>query len=111
MPLPASVTADTLVHTVNDTPTLTGTVGTSTVGAALPAVHVKRPDGTVVNRNGTWADTSAGDWTVTLQAGDLDQEGFHFLEVQVTFAGGAIQTFVLDDQGRETYFYVRNEYA
>jgi hypothetical protein len=107
MPLPT----DTLVHTVNDTPTLTGSVGTSTVGAAVPAVHVKRPDGTVVNRNGTWTDTATGAWSCTLQAGDLTQAGYHLLEVQVTFAGGGIQTFVLDSKGRETYFYVRNEYA
>lgn len=101
----------TLVHTVNDTPTLTGSVGTSVVGAALPAVHVKRPDGTVVNRNGTWADAATGAWSVTLEAGDVDQVGFHYLEVQVTFAGGAVQTFALDSRDREICFLVRAEYA
>jgi hypothetical protein len=99
-----------LVHTVHDTATLTGSVGTNIAGATLE-VHVKRPDGTVVNRSAAAVDAAAGTWTSTLQAGDLDQTGYHYLEVQVTFSGGAVQSFALDAQGRETYFFVRNEYA
>jgi hypothetical protein len=101
-----------LVLTINDTPTVTGSVGTSTVGASQPAVHVKRPDGTVVSRTGTWTDIATGAWSLTFQTGDLNQVGDYLIEVLVTFAGGAIQTFALDpNTSREQSYYVRNEYA
>lgn len=99
-----------LVHTVNDTPTLTGSVGTSTAGATAQA-HVKRPDGTVISRNVSWTDTATGAWSVTCQAGDLDQTGFYFIEVEVTFSGGAVQTFALDSRDQEVKFLVRPQYA
>lgn len=99
-----------LVHTVNDTPTLTGSVGTSIVGATLE-VHVKRPDSTIVTRAASAVDSAAGTWTSTLQAGDLDQVGYHYLEVEVTFSSGAVQTFALDNQGQDVRFRVRDEYA
>lgn len=98
------------VHTVGDTPVLTGSVGTSTVGAE-GEIHIQRPDETVIEHPVDWTDTATGAWSADLVDGDLNQEGTHYLEVEVVFAGGARQTFAVDDDGREVTFYVRNAYA
>lgn len=102
--------ADLLVHTVGDIPILTGSVGTSVIGATGNEAHIRRPDATVLTRSVTWTDTATGAWSVTCQSGDLNQAGDYFLEVQVGFAAGP-QTFALDSRGREVMFRVRNQYA
>lgn len=84
--------------TVGDTsPNLSGTLTSGSVpanitGAAL-AVHVKRPDGTVLNLTGTIVDPLAGSWSVAWGASDLSVKGSHDVEVQVTYSNGKIQTF------------------
>jgi hypothetical protein len=49
--------------------------------------YLSKPDGTVVTRDGTVVgDGSAGQFTVTLADGDLDQDGDHMLEPDVIFS-------------------------
>lgn len=97
--------------TVGDTaPTLTGTVNADLTGAAA-VVHIKRPDATIVSRSTTGTLGSSGNWTLPLTAGDLNIRGTYYVEVQVTFAGGAIQTFAKGADGRQTTFYVRDQIA
>ena len=67
-------------------------VAVNLTGATL-AVHVKRPDLTVVNLTGAIVDAAAGTWTAPWGAGDLSVRGKHDVEVQVTFSGGKVQTF------------------
>lgn len=102
-----------LTLTVGDTgtgATVTGTCNAVITGAAL-VVHAKRPDGTTFSRNASIVDGPSGTWSAALQAGDLTVAGDYFLEVQVTYSGGAIQTFALDSAGRPVSFKVRAEYA
>lgn len=101
-----------LTLTVNDTgPTLTGTVSASLVGATARVLNVKRPDGTTFTSNAAAVDAANGTWSANLAAGDLDQAGRYYTELQVTFSDSSIQTFALDANGRETYFMVRDQIA
>lgn len=97
-------------------PSLAGTVTSAGVGvnlstAASVAVHVKRPDGTIINRAPVLANqtTTPGGWTLTWQAGDLTVTGLYAVEVEVTWAGGRPQTFPpgVDNQ----YFRVNPQIA
>lgn len=100
-----------LLLTVNDTaPVLTGTVNAVITGATL-AIHVKKPDGTLINRAGTIVSGVAGTWSLALQAGDLNQSGVYLVEVQVTYSGGSIQTFAHNTRSAPESFTVRNELA
>lgn len=102
-----------LTLTVGDTgtgATVTGTCNAVITGATL-AAHVKRPDGTVFSRNATIVSGPAGTWSCALQTGDLTVTGDYYVELQVTYSGGAIQTFALDSAGRDVKFRVRDEYA
>lgn len=99
-----------LIFTTNDTaPTLTMTCSSGGVGVSLGnaavAVHVLRPDGSVVSRAGVVADADAGVVELLWQAGDLSVAGAYEVEVQVTYADGRVQTF-----GRPA-FVVRREIA
>lgn len=98
----------TLVLTIGDTLPLTGSIGTNAVGAT-GELHIKRPDGTVDSLPVSWTDADTGAWSADLVVGT--QEGYHYLEVEVTFSSGDVQTFALDARNRETYFLVRDEYA
>ena len=87
-----------MAHHVGDTsPDLTGQclsngTGKSITGATLE-VHVRRPDGTVITRAGVPVTPATGEWSMPLQVGDLTVAGTHRVEVQVTYAGGKVQTF------------------
>lgn len=107
---------DSLELTVGDTsPTLAGAVNADLTGATA-VVHIKRPDRTVISRNATIAPGSSGAWLLAFIVGDLTVRGIYYVELQVTFAGGAIQTFskVPTGQpgaGQPTTFYVRDQIA
>lgn len=91
--------------TTGDTaPALTGIVNADLTGATAVA-HLRKPDATVVTKAATITDALTGAWAVAWSAGDLDQGGSWKMELQVTFAGGAIQTF--GPQG----FYVQPQIA
>lgn len=98
--------------TVGDTaPTLTGTVNADLTGATI-AIHILRAaDDSVINRTGTIVTPATGAWSLPLVTGDLSVPGVYYLEVQATFAGGAIQTFREDANGRRTQFKVANQIA
>jgi hypothetical protein len=97
--------------TVGDTaPTLTGTVSADLTGSSIE-VHIRKPDGTAVTRAGTIVSPSGGTWSLALVAGDLSLPGLHRIEVQVTFSGGAIQTFADDTSGAGVTFLVRDQIA
>jgi hypothetical protein len=98
-------------YTVGDTsPALTGTVSASLVGATVE-VHISRPDATVITHAGTVVNAALGSWSMALVAGDLNQSGTYRVEVQVTFAGGAVQTFYYDTEGNYGHFTVRDQIA
>jgi hypothetical protein len=98
--------------TVNDTaPTLTMTLNADLTGATV-AVHIKKPNGTILNKTGTIVTPAAG--TVSMAAwvnGDLDAAGVYTVEAQVTFAGGKIQTFRRTTAGARVQFEVAAEIA
>lgn len=99
------------VLTVNDTaPALTGTVNAVITGATL-AIHIQRPSGAQLNKVGTIVSGPDGTWSCAWTAGDLSVAGAYLVEVQVTYAGGTIQTFALDSAGRPASFTVRDELA
>ena len=84
-------------YTGDTSPDLTGTctsngVAANITGATL-ALHLKKPDGTIVNKTGTIVSGTAGTWSYSWLAGDLDQSGSWSVEVQVTYSNGKIQTF------------------
>ncbi len=99
-----------LVPAVGDTPTLTGSIGTSAAGADGEA-QIRRPDTTVILHPVTWTDEPTGSWCVPLVDGDLDQAGDYYLRIKVTFAGGAVQTFAVDSKGASVMFHVLNAYT
>lgn len=80
----------------DNSPDLTGTVPANLTGATAE-VHLRRPDGTVLTAPVTPAayDPVAGttSWSYTWATGDLSQRGRWVAELQVTFAGGRVQTF------------------
>lgn len=82
------------VFTVGDTgPSLEGDVNASLVGASVQ-LHIRKPSGEVLSPAATiTGDGSAGTWTYEWTAGDLDEAGTWAVEAQVTFGGGAVQTF------------------
>lgn len=106
----------TLEHTTltvgDTTPGLTGSVAANITGATLEA-HVKRPDGTVLTRPLVIVDGPTGGWSLPAWTdGDLNEEGWYELEVEVTFAGGEKQTFWADPEDRTpVVFYARAQLA
>lgn len=101
-----------LTLTVGDTaPALTGTTGVSLVGATAE-VHIRRPDRTVIDRPAVITDGTAGDWSMDWQVGDLNNTGTYYVELEVTFAAGEVQTFALDPVTRENArFRARSQIA
>lgn len=98
--------------TVADTaPTLTGTVSASLVGATV-VVHIKRPRPlTVLSKTATVTDAAAGAWSVAFATGDLAQAGLHYVEVEVTFSNGKVETFALTGAEKANTFKVRDQIA
>ncbi|MGN6245093.1 MAG: BppU family phage baseplate upper protein [Motilibacteraceae bacterium] len=91
--------------TTGDTaPALTGTVNADLTGASA-AVHVRKPDATVIDAPATITDPATGAWSYAWQVGDLDVTGAWAVELQVTYSGGEVQTF-----GPQT-FYVQPQIA
>lgn len=99
-------------YTTGDTKPLTGRcttkdgqyaaeVGVDLAGATL-AVHVKQPDAVILTLVGTAG--ADGAWTADWPA-PIVQAGWHDVEVQVTFAGGTVQTF------GPSRFHVREQLA
>lgn len=88
-------------HVGDNAPDLTGRLTTrlgsvvtpkDITGAALEA-HIRRPDDTVVSRAATSATPLTGDWSLALQTTDFTVPGLYEVEIQVTYAGGKVQTF------------------
>lgn len=99
------------MFTTNDTaPTLTGTCKSGSspadlTGATL-AVHIARPDKTVLTKTATAVSAVDGTWAAAAWAtGDLTSKGVYKVEVEVTYASSLVQTFAGAD------FYVRPEIA
>jgi hypothetical protein len=86
-----------MLHTIGDTPILTGNLAADIDGAAL-VVNVRRPDGTVfASDSAEVVDGNAGAWSAEFDAADLDMmEGWHDLEVRVTYSDTTVQTFAVD---------------
>lgn len=81
------------VFTVGDTsPTLEGDVNASLVGASVQ-VHIRKPSGEQLSGAATVTDEVNGVWEYVWPADALDEPGTWLCEAQVTFVGGAIQTF------------------
>jgi hypothetical protein len=78
---------------------LTGTVTSNGVGANITgstlALHLKKPSGAIVTKTGTVVDGAAGTWSYSWQPGDIDEAGTWWVEAQVTYSNGKIQTFGL----------------
>ena len=74
---------------------LDGTVGVNLTTATSVAVHIRRPDGTLIQRAPVLTNqtTTPGGWTLALVAGDLNLPGQHDAELQVTWPGARPQTF------------------
>ena len=97
--------------TVGDTaPTITGTASANLTGATLE-LHIKRPDKTVVTKAAAIVDGAAGTWSATLGAGDLNQAGTYYTELQVTFSNGKVQSFKRGSDNALASFWVDPEYA
>lgn len=104
-------TTRTLFVTGDTAPTLSGVVTSGTtpaslVGAAV-VLQLRKPDRTVVTPApaATVTDAAAGAWSYTWATGELIA-GTWEVEVQVTYAGGAVQTFPTEAPAR---FVVRSE--
>lgn len=83
----------TSTFTQGDTaPPLTGTVNADLTSTAVE-VHLRKPGGVILTRTVTVTNATGGAWSYTWVTGDLDTPGVWDAEVQVTFTGGAIQTF------------------
>lgn len=78
-------------------PDLTGTCTSNGVPANITgstlALHLKKPSGTVVTKTGIVDSGAAGTWHYSWVTNDLDQAGTWWVELQVTYSGGKIQTF------------------
>jgi hypothetical protein len=99
------------MRTVGDTfPPLTGTFGADGTGATAVA-NVARPDNTIFSHAVTLSapSPSSTSWSMPFSAGDLSQAGDYRVELQVTFGGGAIQTFYFDADGSYNHFTVRDQ--
>lgn len=97
--------------TVGDnSPDLAGTLTSDgapvNITNASLAVHVRKPDRTVITLTGAIVDAAAGKWSAPWGASDLNQAGTWRVEVQVTFSGGTkVETFGPD------YFTVNAQLA
>jgi hypothetical protein len=81
---------DGLRITTGDTDPITGNVGMAVVGASGEA-HIKWYGGTVTTHAVDWTDTATGAFSIDVAADDR-VPGWAFMEVQVTFSDGTIQT-------------------
>lgn len=77
---------------VNDTAPLTGKVNANITGATLE-LHFVKPDGSKISKTPTVTDPLTGAWRQTWAANEVNVAGLWYVEAQVTYSGGAIQTF------------------
>ena len=92
-------------------PDLTGTLTSGSTpadlsGAAI-ALHLTRPDKTVITRAATIVTAVAGTWRYTWLADELTP-GMWSVEAEVTYADGKVQTF---PARAPAYFHVRQQAA
>ena len=101
----------TLFVSGDTAPDLTGTLTSGTTPAdmsgATIALHLTRPDKTVVTRAATIVTAAAGTWRYTWQADELTP-GMWSVEAEVTYAAGAVQTVPARSPA---YFHVRQQAA
>ena len=85
------------VYATDLAPDLTGTVTSNGVGANITGASIqlkfKKPSGTVVIKTGTIVSGSAGTWSYSWLAGDLDEDGTWWVQPRVTYSNGKTQTF------------------
>ena len=102
-------TTRTLFVTGDTAPTLSGVVTSGTTPASLVGAAVvlqfRKPDRAGQVSFATVTDAAAGAWSYTWATGELIA-GTWEVEVQVTYAGGAVQTFPTEAPAR---FVVRSE--
>lgn len=91
MPLTTGDTSPDLTGTC--TTELGGVVTAANITGAALALHFKKPSGATVTKTGVIVNGAAGTWSYTWVAGDLDEPGVWWMEVQVTYSGGRVQTF------------------
>lgn len=91
--------------TQGDTGTTYQLTANANLTGATVVAHVKPDGGAVFNKTPTVTDAANGVCVITWSGTDLDTTGRHLCELQVTFSGGAIQTF------GPTVFYVQPQIA
>lgn len=89
--------------TVNDTRAdLTGVCSNVPVSGATTAadltgatvvLHIKRADRTILTKTATITDADSGTWSYRWLTGELNSAGSWWVETQVTYSDGGIQTF------------------
>lgn len=85
------------LHAGDTTPALTGTATSAGVGVDLStavsaAVHIVRPDGTLITRESTHTGAT-GAWSLPWLVSELDLAGVYQTELQVEWPDGTVQTF------------------
>jgi len=100
-----------MTFTTGDTgPALAGSINANLTGATA-TVHIRRPDRTVITKPATITDAANGGWSIDWATGDLSIRGKHYVEVEVTFSSGKIQTFSQNAGGSDSTFVVREQIA
>jgi hypothetical protein len=83
--------------TGDSAPPLTGVCQSGTTPANLTGatvvLHIRWSDGTVITKTATVTDAPNGAWSYTWGASDITLTGPALVEAQVTYSGGAVQTF------------------
>lgn len=79
-------------YRTGDTAPLTGQVNASLTGATT-VLHIKKPDGVVLTKTPVVVSAADGTWRYQWAANELDTVGRWYVEAQVTFADGVIQTY------------------
>src|SRR5690349_11279944 len=83
----------TTTFTEGDTaPALVGDVSSGLVAATV-ALHPRKPDGTTVTKAAVVTNDTEGIWTYEWGPTDLDQPGKWYVEAEVTYDGGDVETF------------------
>lgn len=75
--------------------TLNGTTPVDLTAATTVVAHIRRPDGTIINRAVTLGNqtTAPGTWSLPWVTGDLASPGGYSVEVEVMWPGSRPQTF------------------
>lgn len=96
--------------TTGDSGTIEGAVAANLTGATA-VVHIKNGTDTLT-KTATIGDPTAGEWAFDYDDTDFTRNGVAYLEVEVTFSNGQVQTFAYEANGRDRLAVaVRSQYA